>query len=445
MVEFAARCKELVRMKKYDAIIVGAGHNGLIASCYLARAGKNVLVLERRHVIGGATVTEEVVPGFKFSRLAYVNSLFRPEIIRELRLKSYGFQLLPRNPSSFTPFPDGQYLFMGPDLETTKREIAKFSTKDAEAFPRYEKMLEKLVTVIEPTLDQTPQDPLSSDIRSWLQLIKLGLRARRLGKDFYRLATMLTGPASALLDEWFESEELKVTLATDAIIGAMASPSSQGTAYVLFHHVMGETNGARGVWSYVRGGMGALSGAIAEAARDMGVEWRTECPVSEIVIENGSVQGVITEAGEEIRAGIVLSNADPKVTFTKLVPRDKLPEDFARRIESLDFSSATFKLNLALSELPDFKALPGNAGTFNCRFKSCCNFSSGIRVILASERSRLLNCITRGILNILTLYSFRFCCRSFSASIFFSRRTSRESATKTTPSAPRKTNFRVEA
>jgi phytoene dehydrogenase-like protein len=202
-------------------------------------------------------------------------------------------------------------------------------------------------------------DPLSFDIRSWIQFIKLGLRARRLGKDFYRLAAMLTGPASALLDEWFESEELKVTLATDAIIGAMASPSSQGTAYVLFHHVMGETNGARGIWSYVQGGMGALSGAIAAAARDMGVELRTESPVSEILVEDGSVKGVITEGGEEIRAEIVLSNADPKLTFTKLVPRDKLPEDFVRRIESLDFSSATFKLNLALSELPDFKALPG--------------------------------------------------------------------------------------
>jgi phytoene dehydrogenase-like protein len=202
-------------------------------------------------------------------------------------------------------------------------------------------------------------DPLSFDIRSWIQFIKLGLRARRLGKDFYRLSAMLTGPASALLDEWFESEELKVTLASDAIIGAMASPSSQGTAYVLFHHVMGETNGARGIWSYVRGGMGALSGAIAAAACDMGVELRTECPVSEILVEDGSVKGVITEGGEEIRAGIVLSNADPKLTFTKLVPGDKLPEDFVRRIESLDFSSATFKLNLALSELPDFKALPG--------------------------------------------------------------------------------------
>ncbi len=191
---------------KYDAIIVGAGHNGLVAACYLARAGLRVLVLERRHIIGGATVTEELIPGFKFSRLAYVNSLFRPEIIRELRLKTYGFRLLPRNPSSFTPFPDGRYLMIGPDRESTKREIAKFSKKDAEVFPQYEKMLERLVTVIEPMLDQTPPDPLSCDVRSWLALIKIGLRARRLGKDFYRLAAMLTGPASVFLDEWFESE-----------------------------------------------------------------------------------------------------------------------------------------------------------------------------------------------------------------------------------------------
>jgi phytoene dehydrogenase-like protein len=346
-------------MKKYDAIIVGAGHNGLVAACYLARAGLKVLVLERRHVVGGATVTEEIVPGFKFSRLAYVNSLFRPEIIKELRLKAYGFHLLPRNPSSSTPFPDGRHLFMGPDRDATRREIGKFSQKDAEAFPRYEKMLERLATVIEPTLDQTPPDPFSFDVRSWLHLIKIGLRARRLGKDSYRLAAMLTGPASVFLDEWFESEELKATLATDAIIGAMASPSSQGTAYILFHHVMGESEGAQGVWAYVRGGMGALSNAIAGAAHDMGVELRTECPVSEVMVENETVKGVITETGEEIKAGIVLSNADPKITFTRLLPRDALPEDFIRRIESIDFSSATFKLNLALSELPDFKALPG--------------------------------------------------------------------------------------
>jgi len=351
--------KERVRVKKHDAIIIGAGHNGLVAACYLARAGLKVLVLERRHIVGGATVTEEIVPGFKFSRLAYVNSLFRPEIIKELRLKAYGFHLLPRNPSSFTPFPDGRYLFMGPDREATRREIGKFSQKDAEAFPRYEKMLERLATVIEPTLDQTPPDPFSFDIRSWLHLIKIGLRARRLGRDIYRLAAMLTGPASVFLDEWFESEELKTTLATDAVIGAMASPSSPGTAYILFHHVMGETEGAQGVWAYVRGGMGALSNAIAGAADDMGVELRTECPVSEVMVEGETVKGVVTEAGEEIKSGIVLSNADPKITFTRLLPRDALPEDFVRRIESIDFSSATFKLNLALSELPDFKALPG--------------------------------------------------------------------------------------
>jgi phytoene dehydrogenase-like protein len=346
-------------VKKYDAVIVGAGHNGLVAACYLAKAGMKILVLERRHIVGGSAVTEEIVPGFKFSRLAYVNSLFRPEIIRDLRLKAYGFRLLPRNPSSFTPFPDGRYLTMGPDRQATLREIAKFSRKDAEAFPRYEKTLERLAAAIEPTIDQTPPDPLSFDIRSWVDLVTLGLRARRLGKDAYRLAAMLTGPASVFLDEWFESDELKATLATDAIIGAMAAPSSQGTAYILFHHVMGETDGVQGVWAYVRGGMGALSGAVAAAARDMGVELRTECPVSKIVVEGGSVRGAVTETGEEISAGIVLSNADPRVTFTKLVPAHALSKDFLRRIGSLDFSSATFKLNLALSELPDFTALPG--------------------------------------------------------------------------------------
>lgn len=169
-------------MKPCDAVIVGAGHNGLVAACYLSKAGLKVLVLERRHIIGGATVTEEIVPGFKFSRLAYVNSLFRPEIIRELRLKTYGFRLLPRNPSSFTPFPDGRYLLMGPDREATRREIAKFSKKDAETFPRYEKTLERLAAVIEPTIDRTPPDPLSFDIRSWVDLVKLGLRTRRLGR-----------------------------------------------------------------------------------------------------------------------------------------------------------------------------------------------------------------------------------------------------------------------
>ena len=355
-------CRERFRfLKRYDAIIIGAGHNGLVAAAYLARAGRSVLVLERRHVVGGASVTEEIVPGFKFSRLAYVNSLFRPEIIRDLGLPKYGFELLPRNPSSFTPFPDGRFLLLGPDREATQREIAKFSVKDAEAYPRYESMLERLAGVLEPMLDRPPFDPQRSKLREWFATMRTAVRAKRLGVDMYRLVAMLSGPASTFLDEWFESEELKVTLATDAIIGAMASPSTPGTAYVLFHHVMGETNGARGVWAYVKGGMGALSGAIAASARESGAEIRTEAGVERVLIENGRAVGVVTEGGEEIRAGVVLSNADPQITFLRLAKDGAYPDGFLAQIRSLDFSSGVFKLNLALDALPNFTACPGSS------------------------------------------------------------------------------------
>ncbi|MEE3181385.1 MAG: NAD(P)/FAD-dependent oxidoreductase, partial [Planctomycetota bacterium] len=258
-------------MKKYDVVIIGAGHNGLVAACYLAKAGRKVLVLESRELVGGCAITEEVIPGYRFSRLAYVNSLFRPEIIRELRLRDYGFEMLPREPSSFTPFPNGEHLFLGPDAELNRREISKFSPRDADAYERYEEMLGRMVDVLEPTLDRPPPNPLAglSSPGDLLSMLRLGRGARRLGSEIYPFLAMLTGSAKRLLDEWFESEELKVTLATDAVIGAMASPRTPGTAYVLFHHVMGETDGARGVWGYVRGGMGALSEAIASAARDL--------------------------------------------------------------------------------------------------------------------------------------------------------------------------------
>ncbi len=291
----------------YDLIVIGGGHNGLVTAAYAARAGLKVLVLERREILGGACTTEELWPGFKVSTAAYVNSLLRPEIIRDLELKRHGFAMLPRSPSSFTPFPDGRYLLLGPDKDLTYREVAKFSARDAEALPKYEAMLERVASFIEPTLIQTPPTPWSLAPGNLVQLAKLGLGFARLGKDAVRAVEVLTGAARPILDRWFESEQLKVTLATDAIIGAFASPSMPGTAYVLFHHVMGECDGARGVWGYVRGGMGGISSAIAAAAREKGAEIRTNAPVARILVRDGAAAGVVLEDGTELTATRVAS------------------------------------------------------------------------------------------------------------------------------------------
>ncbi len=344
----------------YDVIIVGAGHNGLVTAGYLARAGMAVLVLERRDVVGGACVTEEIWPGFKVSTASYVNSLLRPEIIRDLELHRHGYEMLPRNPSSFTPFPGGRYLLLGPDEELVRREVAKFSKRDVEALPRYEAMLERVARFIEPTLLQTPPDPWSLRPRDLLALARLGWRFLKLGADGPRAVEVVTGAARPILDRWFESEELKVVLATDAIIGAVASPSMPGTAYLLFHHVMGECNGVRGIWGYVRGGMGGISQALAAAATERGAEIRTNSPVAKIMVRNGRVEGVGLEDGSELRAPRVASSADAHVTFLKLVDPKELPEEFVAAVRAIDYSSASFKINVALSELPDFAA--GAAG-----------------------------------------------------------------------------------
>ncbi|MBA3759241.1 MAG: NAD(P)/FAD-dependent oxidoreductase [Gemmatimonadales bacterium] len=343
----------------YDLIIVGGGHNALVTAAYVARAGVKVLVLERRELLGGACVTEELWPGYKVSTAAYVNSLLRPEIIRDLDLKRHGFKMLPRNPSSFTPFPDGRSLMLGPNKAMTHREISKFSAKDADALPKYEAMLERVAAFIEPTLMQTPPNPWSFNPRNLLQLAKLGLGFARLGTDGQKAIEILTGAATPILDRWFESEQLKVTLATDAIIGAMASPSMPGTAYVLFHHVMGECDGIRGVWGYVRGGMGGISNAIASAALEAGAEIRTSSEVSSILVKNGEAAGVVLKDGTEITARRVASGADAQMTFLKLLGGQDLPEDFVEAVRNIDYSSASLKINISLSELPDFKAVPG--------------------------------------------------------------------------------------
>jgi phytoene dehydrogenase-like protein len=319
-----------------------------------------VLVLERRHVVGGACVTEETFPGFKVSTAAYVTSLFRREIVEDLRLRRYGYEVLPRDPSSFTPLPDGRSLMMGPDGGLTQKEIAKFSPRDAERYPKYEAMLERAADFVEATLTMTPPDlwrPRLRDLKTALTLVRA---FRRLGAGAAgETVEILTGAARTILDRWFESEELKATLATDAIIGAMASPSMPGTGYVLFHHVMGETNGNRGVWGYVRGGMGGLTQALAAAGRDLGATIRCNAQVARILVRDGRVTGVALASGEEFHAPIVASNADARITFLHLVDPRLLPDDLVRAVERIGYESASLKINVALSELPDFRALPG--------------------------------------------------------------------------------------
>jgi phytoene dehydrogenase-like protein len=356
--------------ERYDAIIVGAGHNGLVCANYLARAGRNVLVLERRGIVGGAAVSEEIAPGYRASTASYLISLLLPQIERELELARHGYKVLPRNPSSFTPLPDGRSLLMGPDAGLNRREIAKFSARDADAYPRYEAWLTRVAEALEPALEDIPPEllPLPANIRrrgfveQWRNLhraLRFHRALKKLGDDLPTALELLTGPATPILDRWFESDALKATLATDAIIGAMAPPSAAGTGYVLLHHVMGVAGGARGVWGYVEGGMGALSDALRRSAESAGATIRVDAPVARIETAGGRAVAVQLASGERIAANTIVSNATPAVTFLQLLGADALPENFRAAVARIDYSSAVMKINLALSELPDFTCMPG--------------------------------------------------------------------------------------
>jgi phytoene dehydrogenase-like protein len=340
------------------ALVVGGGHNGLICAAYLARAGLTVTLLERRSLLGGACVTEELWPGYRVSRAAYVLSLFRPAIAEELELARHGLRLLPRVPSSITPLPDGHALLLGDDPRSDFAEIEQFSRRDAERWRSYETWLEGIAAAVEPLLDDSAPHLWSAERANtirWRRVIGAGAALAR-APGVMSSARVLFGSARAVLEEWFESEPLRATLATDAIIGAFAPPSARGTGYVLFHHVMGRAGGRRGVWAYVAGGMGALSDSLAAAARAAGAELRTNAEVIAVRSIGGRACGVALASGETLDADFVVSGADPARTAA-LVDDTKL----RRRFPAADYRSPVVKLNLALRDLPRFKTRGGES------------------------------------------------------------------------------------
>jgi phytoene dehydrogenase-like protein len=344
-------------MSQYDAIVIGGGHNGLTAAAYLARAGLRTIVLERRELLGGACVTEELWPGFKISRAAYVAGLLRPALVSELGLAQRGLTLLPRVPSSYTPDANGPGLLFGRDEAANLAQVRHYSPRDAERYPHYERVIDRAARVIEPLLDAPPFDPARprlSDLGPLLRALRAGIALR---SDLTAALALVLGSATNGLTRWFESEPLRSTLATDALIGAHAGPATPGTGYVLFHHLMGDAGGARGVWAYVQGGMGALSDAIADAARAAGAEIRTNADVARIGLRAGRACAAVLADGSSLEARAIVSGADPWRTL-QLLGREHAPRELAQGVESLDFRSPVMKINLALDSIPVFPSCP---------------------------------------------------------------------------------------
>jgi phytoene dehydrogenase-like protein len=345
--------------QRYDAIIVGGGHNGLVAAAYLARAGRKTLVLERRPLVGGAAVTEEIFPGFKFSVFSYVVSLLRPEIIRDLDLPTHGLQILPLE-STVTPLDNGDYLAGWADADETRRELERHSPRDAEAAVRFGKLMHHMAMAVRPILAMVPPDPASlapSDLRG---LLKLGKHFRSLGAEhFNALFKLMTMSSADYLDEWYEFDPLKATKSASGIIGTFMGPRSPGSAYVLLHHYMGEIDGAFRAWGFQKGGTGAISESISRAAQALGAEVRTNAPVERVLVRDGKVIGVALTSGEEISAPVVVSGLDPRRTFLDLVERKELPDELVENVERYKFRGSSGKVNLALDGLPNFTCMPG--------------------------------------------------------------------------------------
>ncbi len=343
----------------YDAVIVGGGHNGLVCAFYLARAGLKVRVLERRSVVGGAAVTEEFHPGFRNSTASYTVSLLNPKVIADMKLKDRGLRIVKRPVSNFLPTEDGRYLKVGGGLEKTQAEIAKFSTKDAERLPAYYERLERVADVLRSVSEKTPPNPkrgVAAGIDALSQLWPVARGSTELQSD---ILDLFTKDARSFLNRWFDSDPVKAAFGFDAVVGNYASPDTPGSAYVLLHHVFGEVDGEKGVWGHAIGGMGAITQAMAGACRDLGVEISLDAAVSRVRKGPNGVEGVELEGGEFVEAMRVIANVNPRLLYTRLIAESDLDAEFLARIRGWKCGSGTVRMNVALSELPDFTCLPG--------------------------------------------------------------------------------------
>lgn len=346
--------------KTYDALIIGGGHNGLTCAFYLARSGLKVRVLERRHIVGGAAVTEEFHPGFRNSTASYTVSLLRPQVIADMKLHDHGYRVVERTISNFFPFADN-YLKLGGGPGRTEAEFARFSKKDAEAYPRYDAALEKVAQVLRDIALQSPPN-VGGGVRALLAAAQQGWPLAKMDISTQRdLLDIFTKSAREFLDGWFEDDHVQSAFGFDAVVGNYAGVSTPGSAYVLLHHVFGEVNGKLGAWGHAVGGMGAITQAMARACAAQGVEISLESPVRRVLVDGGRAVGVELESGEELAAPIVAANVGPALLYRQMIDPSDLDADFRRRVANYKTGSGTFRMNVALSELPDFSVLPGKA------------------------------------------------------------------------------------